>query len=126
MQETYIAHVGKEANKLEKVEAGLEYDPEVIYTEYLHPDRNERRLMVLPVLREMPIDRLIVATGMHHRSLFAIRAGERLPHSNNRQQLIAAAGAYARGQLLGAGVEPTSDDIATCAAYLSAYANVPW
>lgn len=118
-------HVGKESNRLEEVEAGIEHSPDEVWTEYDDPSRNPWKKLVLPVLRQMPIDRLVVATGMHRRSLFAIRAGERLPYSKNRQQLIAAAGAYARGQLLGAGVEPTNDDIATCAAYLSAYANVP-
>ena len=35
-----MVHVGKEANKLEQVEAGLEQDPEVNYNEYRHPDRD--------------------------------------------------------------------------------------
>jgi hypothetical protein len=51
VQETYVAHVGKEANKLEEVEAGLEQDPESIYTEYHRPDRDEWAAVILPALR---------------------------------------------------------------------------
>lgn len=69
VQETYIVHVGKEANKLEEVEAGLEQDPEVIYTEYQHPDRNEWRLVVLPMLRQMPQAELAKAAGLSVRRL---------------------------------------------------------
>ncbi len=53
VQETYVAHVGKEANKLEEVETGLEQDPEAIYTEYHRPDRDEWTTVILPRLLVM-------------------------------------------------------------------------
>lgn len=118
-------HVGKESNRLEEVEAGIEHSPEEVWTEYQDPGRDPWATLVLPVLRQMPIERRVEATGLHRRSLFALRAGERRPHPGNRQVLVAAAGAYAREQLLGAGIEPTSDNITTCATYLSVYANIP-
>lgn len=72
-------HIGKESNRLEAVEAGIEHDPDEVWTEYQDPRCDPWWTLVLPVLRQMPIDRLVAATGLHRRSLFAIRAGERRP-----------------------------------------------
>jgi hypothetical protein len=62
-------HVGKESNRLEEVEVGLEHDPVVIYTEYRYPDRDPWRTEVLPVLRQMPQQELAEAAGMSERRL---------------------------------------------------------
>jgi hypothetical protein len=113
----YLVHLGKEANKLEEVEAGLEHDPDEVWTAYADPRRDPWRTLVLPALRRMPMAEL-EELGMHRRSLFAIRAGERLPHPRNRQRLVAAAGAFARERLEEAGVEPPADDLAACATFL--------
>ncbi len=113
-----MTHVGKESNLLEEVEAGLEHDPDEAYTAYADPHRDPWRTSVLPVLKQMPIDRLVTATGLHRRSLFAIRAGERLPHPHNRQALTAEAGAFARERLAEVAIEPPGGDLAACAAFL--------
>jgi hypothetical protein len=112
------AHVGKESNLLEEVEAGLEHDPDEVWTAYADPRRDPWRTLVLPVLRQMPMAALD-GQGLHRRSPFAIRAGERLPHPRNRQALIAAAGAFARRRLQEAGIEPPTEDVAACAACLA-------
>jgi hypothetical protein len=106
------AHVGKESNRLEEVELGLEHDPDEVWTEYRDPSRDPWATLVLPVLKQMPIERLVDATGMHRRSLFAIRAEERVPHPRNRQALIAAAGAFARERLQEARTNPPVDEVA--------------
>ena len=118
-------HVGKESNKLEEVEAGLEHDPDEVWTEDADPERDPWRTLVLPMLRAMPIARLVAETGLHRRTFFALRAGERLPHPRNRQALIETAGAFARERLEEAGVETSADDPAACAAYLALRAVDP-
>jgi hypothetical protein len=50
-----VRHVGKEANKLEAVEAGLEHDPEAVYTEYISSKYDPWRTLVLPVLKQIPM-----------------------------------------------------------------------
>ena len=112
-------HVGKESNRLEEVEAGLEHDPDEVWTEYRDPGRDPWGTLVMPVLRQMPIDRLVEGTDLHRCSLFAIRAGERIPHPKNRQALLAAAGAFVRECVAEAGIELVTDNLAVCAVYLA-------
>jgi hypothetical protein len=49
-----LTYVGKESNKLDEVESGLEHDPDEIYTEYRDPRRDPLWTLVLPVLPETP------------------------------------------------------------------------
>jgi hypothetical protein len=79
VQETYMVHVGKEANKLEEVEAGLEQDAEVIYTEYGHPDRDEWTTVILPTLREENLAAFARACNVSERSLYSLVAGVSRP-----------------------------------------------
>ena len=88
-------HVGKESNRLEEMEAGVGHDPGEVRTEYHNQNRDPWRTGVLPVLRLMPMSEL-EGLGMHRRSLFAVRAGVRLPHPRNRRVLIAAAATLTR------------------------------
>ena len=88
-------HVGKESNRLEEMEAGVGHDPGEVQTEYHNRKRDPWRTVVLPVLRLMPMSEL-EGLGMHRRSLFAVRAGVRLPHPRNRRVLIAAAATLTR------------------------------
>lgn len=74
-----MAHVGKEANKLEEVEAGFEHDPEVIYTEYGHPARDPWRSRVMPALREMPQRELAEVAGLSVRRLRDLLKGRAQP-----------------------------------------------
>ena len=123
MQEPYPVHVGKEANKLEEVEAGLEHDPDEVWTEYRDPGRDPWATLVLPVLWQMPIDRLVAKPGLHRRSLFATRAGERRPHPRNRQALLAAAGAFTNERLRDSALGPSLEDLsAICAPWCSSSA----
>lgn len=79
VQETYLAHVGKEANKLEEVEAGLEQDPEVIYTEYRRDRMFDWDVEILPVLKRLPAHYLASTTGSSVRTIKAIRNGHQRP-----------------------------------------------
>lgn len=48
VQETYISHVGDEANTLQEVEVGLEQNSELIYTEYQRLRRDAWTAVILP------------------------------------------------------------------------------
>ena len=113
-----LVHIGKETNRMEEVEAGIEHSPDEVWNEYTDPGRDPWPTLILPILRQMPIERLLAATGLHQRSLFAIRAGERLPHFRNRNQLIAVASRFAKERLRETGLQPPIDDSAACAALL--------
>lgn len=88
MQETYVAHVGKEANKLDEVEAGLEQDPEVIYTEYDHPRRDPWRTLVLPVLRQMPRAELAETAGLSVRRLRDVLTRKACPRPHHEGRTL--------------------------------------
>ncbi len=111
-------HVGKEANHLEEVEAGIEHDSDEVYAEYPDPQRDPWRALVLPVLRDVPAATLAAATGLHPRSVPAVRNGHRAPHPRTRAVLARAAADFARCRLGERGVLPPADGLAACAAYL--------
>ncbi len=96
VQETYMAHVGKEVNTLEEVEAGLERDPEVIYTEYRDPKRDPWRTQVLPVLRQMPQRELAEATGLSVRRLRDLHTERAQPRRETAAVLAGIAARIAR------------------------------
>jgi len=56
LQETFIAHAGKEANRLKEVDAGLVHDADAVQTEYERPGRSKWDILVLPRLRSLPWD----------------------------------------------------------------------
>jgi len=84
VQETYVAHVGKEANKLELVEIGFEHDPEAVLTEYTRPGHDHWSAVVLPLLRDANLREMSAATGISTRQLRALAKGEARPHRNNQ------------------------------------------
>jgi hypothetical protein len=90
VQETYVAHVGKEANKLEAVAAGLEQDPEVIYTEYHRPGRDEWTAVILPQLRQQNLAALAHTCGVSERQLRMLVAGRCRPHARTRARILHA------------------------------------
>lgn len=79
VQEKYLAYVGKEANKLEEVEARLEQDPEVIYTEHRRPERDEWTTVVLPKLRMQNLSALARGCGVSERTLYSLASGASRP-----------------------------------------------
>lgn len=90
VQETYVAHVGKEANKLEEVEAGLEHDPEMVYTEYHQPEGDEWTSTVLPMLRKQNLAALSRACNVSERQLRTLVGGRVVPYVKTQRKIIAA------------------------------------
>jgi hypothetical protein len=87
-----VAHVGKEANKLEEVEAGLENDPEAIYTEYHRPGRDEWVTVILPELRQQNLARLAGTCGVSERQLRTLAGGKVTPRRSTQQRIMSALG----------------------------------
>jgi hypothetical protein len=85
--------IGKESNKLEEVEEGGVPDVSDVYTEYPDPRRDDWTNQILPVLKAMPLSRLMLQSGLSRATLQAIRAGRR-PHPNNRLRLASIAVAF--------------------------------
>jgi len=84
VQETYVAHVGKEANKLELVEVGFEHDPEAVLTEYTRPGHDHWSAVVLPLLRDANLREVAEATGVSSRQLRTLVKGDARPHRKNQ------------------------------------------
>lgn len=79
VRETYASHIGKEANKLEEVQAGIVHDVEAVYTEYQRPDRDEWNNVTLPMLRKQNLAALAGRCCITERQLRNLVTGrERL------------------------------------------------
>jgi hypothetical protein len=90
VQETVVAHVGKEANKLEEVEAGLEHDPETIYTEYRHPERDPWNKLIVPILRQRNLAAIARKTGVSERQLRTLALGRVRPQASTLRRIVSA------------------------------------
>ena len=84
-----VKYIGKESNHLEAVDAGLIHSENSIYTEYVDQSRDEWQAKILPVLKRLPLSRLISESGLSRRALLDIRAGRSRPHAKNLERLTA-------------------------------------
>jgi hypothetical protein len=82
-----IAHVGKEANLLEEVAAGVIAGESDVLVEYRGLRDDEWERVVLPVLREMNVRKTAVEAGISPSTLTRIRAGTR-PRHDTRVRLL--------------------------------------
>jgi hypothetical protein len=112
-----IHYIGKEANKLDERESGLVADLDDVLTEYRNPEQDSFRRLVVPVLRELPVDRIAAAAGVSERTVKRARAGQPIGR-NVRSKLTAYAIQHARVELRSAGIRPPTDHEALFAACL--------
>jgi hypothetical protein len=83
-----IRHIGKEANRLEDVDAGVVGELGDVVTEYLDPRKDVIRTIVLPVLLEEFSEREIARRiGVDHKTIAGIERGSR-PRSSNAEKLL--------------------------------------
>ena len=92
VQERYVIHVGKEANKLEEVEAGHERDPEVLYTQFETPTRDPCLSTFAPLLQQHPLAALASEAGITEGQLRTIVAQKARPHFKTRRRIETALG----------------------------------
>jgi hypothetical protein len=111
----YVVHVGKEANKLEQVEAGIVGDQDEVYTVYEDSWEDVRF-----ALERMPVKDLVHQTGLSRMGLYKLRSGLARPRDEHRATLQSIAAAWVRGQLGASVAEPaiaTLTDREALAAY---------
>jgi hypothetical protein len=82
-----IVPIGKEANRLEEVDAGVVHSADSVYTVYHDPSRDRWTRDILPKLQKIPLSVLIRETGLSRRMLIKARKGHARPHPRN-QELI--------------------------------------
>jgi hypothetical protein len=82
-----IKYIGKESNAIEDVESGMVHSADDVYTEYSDPRRDEWQTVILPVLRKMPLTKLIKKSGLCRMALCDLRAGRSRPHAKNEKVL---------------------------------------
>jgi len=91
---TDVVHIGKEANDLELVKAGMIEDEEAVLTTYeLQGDLWET---VQPILAQMPAARIQEETGYSRREVYYIREGKKRPSNKRLPQVAAMAAGWAR------------------------------
>jgi hypothetical protein len=73
-----VLHIGKEANRLEEVEAGLVHEWAAVQQTYSDP-RDDLWLEATSILQGIPLARLAVETGVSERHLRALRNGRKRP-----------------------------------------------
>jgi len=105
-----VLHIGKEANAIDKVQAGLiDSEDEVLLT-------YERDLWdyLQPIIAEIPAARIQEETGYSRRMIYALRSGERRPSKERLEILLVLVAEHSRETLLELGSKdvPTDDRMA--------------
>lgn len=81
-----VTHIGKEANRLEDVEAGLIHDREEITTEY-GDSKRELRTVLLPALRAIGVREVARRTGLARSSIRRILHRGQIPRDTSIRRL---------------------------------------
>jgi len=95
---SYLTHIGKEANSLEEIATGMVRDEDEVLNEYQDPERDPFTNLVVPVLKQMPLDELQAMSGMGKSALIEIRQRRSVPHHGNRDGLERVAADWVRAQ----------------------------
>ena len=96
-----VLHIGKEANEIDKVQAGLVGSEDEVLLTY------ERDLwgLIQPILAELPVAQVIERTGYSRSMVYRLRRGEKRPSRDRLQILLVLIAEYARGRLTELGYE---------------------
>jgi hypothetical protein len=109
----YIISIGKESNKLEEVEHQEIHDLDEVLEFYSDPKADPWFVLVVPILKLIPREKLAKIGGVTERSIQALRNGRWKPSAKTRTALTHAAGNYARTRV---GLD-IRDDLCACAAF---------
>jgi len=83
-----LVPIGKESNLLEERLAGLIHDERDAVAEYPNPKRSDWVRETVPALGKIPLPWLITESKMSRSELQKIRAGRKMPHRKNREELV--------------------------------------
>jgi len=101
-----IVHIGKEADDLKLIEAGLISSED----EHLNTCKQDIRNAFPGVLKMIQVSEIIVATGCSRRTAFCWRSGKHKPRRRQQNRLLPLAGRVAKEELLGVGEPNIPDD----------------
>jgi hypothetical protein len=99
VQALTITHIGKEANLLDEIQAGLLGQESDALVEYSNPAHDPWDTLVVPVLRTMPQQKTAAAAGIHRDTLADVTAGRSKPRIETRTRLAALALEHAESVL---------------------------
>jgi hypothetical protein len=89
VRDVVIRHIGKEANELIEVSAGL-VSSNMVTAEYDHPPRSAYHRRVLPAIQVLPLGALAEASGLSAATIAKLRSGSRVPSKATSLRLLAA------------------------------------
>ena len=122
VQALSLTHIGKEANLLDEIQAGLIGDEKEVLSEYVDL-RRDPFVLVRRILAELPVARVARDTGLDPSTVKRIRSGHVQPSPHSRAMLTRYAVTYAREHLARVRSEVGRlDDLAACASYLATHA----
>ncbi len=91
-----VVYIGKESNALEQVEQGLVHDIAEVQPRLPAPGATEWDLVILPILKRIPLSRLVAVSQMSERHIRLLRQVKRRPSPELEVQLRREAGRWVR------------------------------
>jgi hypothetical protein len=90
MRAAGLVYIGKEANELDDLEAGLVHDLEEVMAGY-GPVDDPWLTVRLPLIRSVPTGALAAAAGVDRKTVQRTKQGETRPHPDTERRLYEAA-----------------------------------
>jgi len=87
-------------------------DEDEVLNEYADPRDDPFATLVVPVLKEMPLDELRARSDMGRSAVIEIRQGRSIPHPKNRDRLTRVAAEWLR--IHSPELSRTPDDLMVC------------
>ena len=93
---TDIVHIGKEANEIDRVQAGLVGSEDKVLLTY------ERDLwdLIQPILKEIPVAQVMEITGYSRSMVYRLKRGEKRPASDRLEILLEIVAEHSRNKLV--------------------------
>ena len=101
-----VVHIGKEANDLELVQAGLVTSEQEVLTTY----EQDPWLYLQPVLARIPTNQIVEKTGYSRRMANYLKTGEKGPSAKRFSHVLATAAEFARERLAEKNLPQIPDD----------------
>jgi hypothetical protein len=114
---TEIAYIGKEANRLEDVAAGLIHDPTEILNTYNDPKLDPWHILVIPALKQFDTAQVARLGGVSRTAVQRYLKGTQYPHRRHRQTLTRVAAELAAADLRALSLDPPRATFAVLTLY---------
>ena len=106
---TTLTYIGKEANSLDEVDAGLHHNIDDVLTQHDDPDKDFWTETVIPVMETFSLNEIAAASDVDRSTVSRTRNAKTRPHPDNESKLLNGLARLCTERLKDLGIRPPRD-----------------